>query len=343
MFEDKTVLVTGGTGSFGKHFVWKILDNHDVRRIIIFSRDELKQYEMMCDSRFSQYSKKLRFFIGDVRDKERLGFAFKGVDYVVHAAALKQVLAAEYNPFEVVKTNIVGAQNIVDCAIECDVKKVLALSTDKAAAPVNLYGATKLVSDKLFISANNYRGSVGPKLSVVRYGNVMGSRGSVIPFFLSCAKEGLLPITDPAMTRFSITLDQSVEFVIDSLNRMWGGELFVPRIPSYRIVDLAKAIAPDAKHPTIGGRPGEKLHEHLILQEDAPHVVEFASSFVIMPNSQYLDWDREQFRQQSRDEVGQYCKQDFNYNSKENLPYLSIDDLRNLISENVDGSEVITL
>ena len=342
MFTGKTVLVTGGTGSFGKCFIRKLLETEEPRRVVVYSRDELKQFEMSHDLDFLRHREKLRYFVGDVRDKERLAFAFRDVDYVIHAAALKQVLAAEYNPFEVVKTNIIGAQNIVDCAIQFGVDKVLALSTDKAAGPVNLYGATKLVSDKLFIAANNYRGNVGPKFSVVRYGNVMGSRGSVIPFFLSIAAKRELPITNPEMTRFSITLSQSVEFVVDCLEKMWGGELFVPKIPSYRLADVACAIAPEAEHCVVGNRPGEKMHEHLILEDDAERVVEFEDSYVIMPHSEYLDWDSEKFRKHGSKRLGSYCPATFNYNSKDNLPYLSVEQLRVLINLHVEGGKVRT-
>jgi len=279
MFNDKVILITGATGSFGKKYVQILLKKYKPKKIIVFSRDELKQYEMA--QQFNEPC--MRYFLGDVRDKERLKKAMEGVDYVIHAAALKQVPAAEYNPMEAIKTNIIGAQNIIDSAIENEVKKVIALSTDKAAAPINLYGATKLASDKLFIAANNLVGSRNTRFSVVRYGNVIGSRGSVVPFFLKLIKENkkVLPITHPEMTRFLITLDEGVNFVLKNFERMQGGEIFVPKLPSMKIVDLAKALCEDCKFKIIGIRPGEKLHEVMITKDD--RCVEFEDHYVIKP------------------------------------------------------------
>ncbi|NLL52523.1 MAG: UDP-N-acetylglucosamine 4,6-dehydratase (inverting), partial [Peptococcaceae bacterium] len=281
MLNNQTVLITGGTGSFGKKFCQIVLDKYpDINRLIVFSRDELKQYEMA--QQFDNHPK-LRFFIGDVRDKERLYRAMDGVDYVVHAAALKQVPAAEYNPIEAIKTNIGGAENIVNVAIDRGINKVIALSTDKACNPINLYGATKLCSDKLFIAGNAYAGGKVTRFAVVRYGNVVGSRGSVVPFFIKCREKGKIPITDPRMTRFWITLEQGVNFVLKSFERMRGGELFVPKIPSMNIMDLAKAIAPECETEIIGIRPGEKIHEYMISEEDARNTIEYSDYFVIQP------------------------------------------------------------
>ncbi|MDA7936216.1 UDP-N-acetylglucosamine 4,6-dehydratase (inverting), partial [bacterium] len=270
----KSILITGGTGSFGKRFVSRILNDHpEVERIVIYSRDELKQFEMA--QTFSQEEfPQLRYFIGDVRDKDRLQRALEGIDTIIHAAALKQVPTAEYNPFECIKTNVMGAQNIVEAALNSDVKRVVALSTDKAAAPVNLYGATKLCSDKLFIAATNMIGSRDLTFSVVRYGNVMGSRGSVIPFFMNRRDSGVLPITDTSMTRFNISLDEGVDMVFYAAERAIGGEIFVPKIPSYRITDVATAIAPSAKQEIVGIRPGEKIHEEMITASDSPNTIE---------------------------------------------------------------------
>jgi UDP-N-acetylglucosamine 4,6-dehydratase len=316
MLHNKTILVTGGTGSFGRQFMSTVLHRFSPKKLIVFSRDELKQFEMQNTEPFSTHSKLMRYFIGDVRDKARLERAMEDVDIVIHSAALKQIPAAEYNPFEAVLTNVVGAQHVIDAAILRGVQRVVALSTDKAAAPINLYGATKLTSDKLFIAANNYRGSHDIKLSVVRYGNVMGSRGSVVPFFQSRKHSGTLPITDERMTRFSITLQQGVEFVLQSLERMWGGELFVPRIPSFRILDVARAIAPEAGIEIVGIRPGEKLHEEMITQPDALNTIEFEDYFVILPSMEL--WDREQFRLTSNGRAGKYCDLGFRYDSGSN-------------------------
>lgn len=317
---DKVVLVTGGTGSFGKEFVNKAL-TLGAKKIIVFSRDELKQYEMKQE--FNDH--RLRFFIGDVRDKERLYRAFEGVDIVIHAAAMKHVDACEYNPFEAVKTNIHGAQNIVEAAIDCGIEKVIALSTDKACSPVNLYGATKLASDKLFVAANAYTGGKKTMFSVVRYGNVVGSRGSVVPFFKKVRHTGMVPITDKRMTRFWITLDQGVQFVIDSLDRMHGGEIFVPKIPSMNIMDLAKAIAPDCNYEIIGIRPGEKLHEAMIMEDDARHTVEFDTYFVIQPE---FPWWSKNFAS-----GGKPLPDGFLYTSDKNTEWLSVKQLQFLVKE----------
>lgn len=335
----KTILITGGTGSFGKKFIETVLSRFTPNKIIVFSRDELKQYEMQQNPRYCKDGVLMRYFIGDVRDKERLIRALTSVDYVIHAAALKQVPAAEYNPFEAVKTNVIGGQNVIDACFETGVKKVVALSTDKAAAPINLYGATKLTSDKLFIAANNYRGTNDITFSVVRYGNVMGSRGSVIPFFLEKKKSGILPITDERMTRFNITLQEGVDFVLSALNRMWGGELYIPKIPSYRITELAKAIAPEAKIENVGIRPGEKLHEEMITITDSINTVEFDDYYVILPSTQI--WDIEKFRLESGPNAGRFCEYGFSYNSGNNEKFLTVDEIRELIKNNVDGGSAV--
>jgi len=327
-WKNQTILITGGTGSLGKKLTETILSKYRPAKVIVYSRDELKQLEMQQE--FPDYlSSSMRYFIGDVRDLPRLKMAMEEVDIVVHTAALKQVPATEYNPFEAVKTNIIGGQNVIDAAMSTGVKKVIALSTDKAAAPINLYGATKLTSDKLFIAANNYRGSRNIKFSVVRYGNVMGSRGSVIPFFIKKRETGVLPITDRRMTRFNITLQESVNFVLCCLDKMWGGELFIPKIPSYRLIDLAKAIAPKAKHEIVGVRPGEKLHEEMITETDALSTIEFDNYFVILPTASL--WDAEEFRKESNSFIGKKCEFGFSYNSYSNEEFLSIDGLIELI------------
>jgi UDP-N-acetylglucosamine 4,6-dehydratase/5-epimerase len=293
MFNQKSILITGGTGSFGKAFVSYILKNYKPKKLIVFSRDELKQFEMSLDFSMEEFDC-MRYFLGDVRDEHRLRQAFNGVDYVVHAAALKQVPAAEYNPFECVKTNIIGAENVINASIFNKVKKVIALSTDKAANPINLYGATKLASDKLFIAANNMSGDAKTTFGVVRYGNVIGSRGSVIPLFKKLMESGKkLTITDPRMTRFWITLDQGVKFVVDSIERMCGGELFVPKIASMKMIDLARAMDPDCEFEIIGIRPGEKLHEVMISRDDAQHTVEFEDYYVIKPP--FFWWNEDKF------------------------------------------------
>ncbi|RKX25967.1 MAG: UDP-N-acetylglucosamine 4,6-dehydratase (inverting) [Candidatus Zixiibacteriota bacterium] len=331
MFSGKALLVTGGTGSFGKKFIETVLLEYpSIRRIVVYSRDELKQFEMsqvFCEKRYPQ----MRYFIGDVRDKERLTRAMEGIDIVVHAAALKQVPACEYNPFEAIRTNIIGAQNVIDAAINNDVKRVVALSTDKAAAPINLYGATKLCSDKLFVSANNHKGNREIRFSVVRYGNVMGSRGSVIPFFMKKKDEGTLPITDDRMTRFNITLQEGVGMVFMALDRMWGGEIFVPKIPSYRIMDVAEAVAPGCNKEITGIRPGEKLHEEMITATDALCSLEFDDYFVILPSVRL--WDVDEYASVYE---GHRCREGFAYSSDTNDRWLSVEDLTELIRDQVE-------
>ncbi|PIS28915.1 UDP-N-acetylglucosamine 4,6-dehydratase (inverting) [Candidatus Saganbacteria bacterium CG08_land_8_20_14_0_20_45_16] len=325
IFNDKIILVTGGTGSFGKKFCKIILDEYSPKKVIVFSRDELKQFEMAQLPEFKKYEDRIRYFIGDVRDKERLMRAFSDVDYVVHAAALKQVPAMEYNPSEAIKTNVMGAMNIIDVAIERGIKKVIALSTDKACNPINLYGATKLCSDKLFVAANAYSGDGGTKFAVVRYGNVVGSRGSVVPFFKAKAKEGVLPITDERMTRFWITMEQGARFVIKNFERMHGGELFVPKIPSMNIKDLAKAIAPNCKTRVVGIRPGEKLHEVMISVDDARNTKELNDCYVIAPAFHW--WSK------NNHSDGKTVADDFCYSSDKNNDWLTIPQLQKMIKE----------
>lgn len=327
---DRSILITGGTGSFGKTFVRSVLDHCPrVKRLVVFSRDELKQFEMQQEFPADQYPA-LRFFLGDVRDAARLSRALEGIDTVVHAAALKQVPAAEYNPFEFIKTNILGAQNVIEACMDRGIKRVVALSTDKAAAPINLYGATKLCSDKLFVAANNFRGDRDLRFSVVRYGNVMGSRGSVIPFFLNKVKTGVLPITDPNMTRFNISLEDGVEMVLWALEHALGGEVFVPKIPSYRITDVAEAVGPQCKQEVIGTRPGEKLHEEMITPSDSPNTVDLGPYFAILPAGagaveKYLNERR-----------AQPVACDFSYNSGTNPDFLTVEQIRALIRNHVD-------
>lgn len=328
--DDRSILVTGGTGSFGKRFIATVLERFSPRRIVIFSRDELKQYEMQNMPEFQAHADKLRFFIGDVRDQARLARAMEGVDVVVHAAALKQVPACEYNPFEAVKTNIIGAENVINACLDSGVQQVVALSTDKAAAPINLYGATKLASDKLFVAANNFKGDRDLSFSVVRYGNVMGSRGSVIPFFTDRAASGTLPITHEDMTRFNITLQQGADFVLDCFDRMWGGEIFVPKIPSYRITDVATAIAPDAEQKIVGIRPGEKLHEEMITATDSLSSVRFDDYYVILPSMPSFDVDA--FIAESGNNPGTPCEHGFTYDSGTNEDFMTVEQLRELIA-----------
>lgn len=319
----KVILVTGGTGSFGHEFVRTCLDHHQPKKVIIFSRDELKQFEMRRAFPENQYPN-LRFFIGDIRDRERLYRALDGVDIVVHAAALKQVPACEYNPIEAIRTNVLGATNLVDAAIDRGVKRVLALSTDKAANPVNLYGATKLCSDKLFIAGNHYTGPHETRFSVVRYGNVLGSRGSVVPFFANARAQGQLPVTDVRMTRFIITLPQGVDFVIRNLARMKGGEIFVPKIPSVGILDIAKAVAPECDIEVVGVRPGEKLHEVMIPADDARRTVEHSDHYVILP-------DNTDVRKHARAAGAKACPEGFEYASNNNTFWLDHSELAKLI------------
>lgn len=330
---DKQILITGGTGSLGKALTNYILNNFpDVNRIVIFSRDEQKQFQMAQEYPPDQYPQ-IRFFIGDVRDKERLIRAFKGIDFVIHAAAMKHVPIAEYNPEECVKTNIDGARNVIDACFQTNVERVVALSTDKACAPINLYGATKLASDKLFVAANNIKGWNPIKFSVVRYGNVMGSNGSVIPFFLKKRSEGFLPITDPNMTRFNISLQGGVDMVMHALFNAWGGEIFVPKIPSYKILDVAKAIGPDCEHRIVGIRPGEKVHEEMISASDSFFTYDLGKYFTILPST--LNWSLKEFIEKNN---AIKVKEGFAYNSLNNTEWETVDSLRILINKFVDPS-----
>ncbi|HET8704905.1 MAG TPA: UDP-N-acetylglucosamine 4,6-dehydratase (inverting) [Pseudomonadales bacterium] len=326
MFEGKSILVTGGTGSFGKKFVKIVLEKYKPRRLVIYSRDELKQYEMQQDFNASC----MRYFLGDVRDGDRLRQAMNGIDYVVHAAALKQVPAAEYNPTECIRTNVSGAENVINAAIANGVNRVIALSTDKAASPINLYGATKLLSDKLFVAANNLTGGHKTRFAVVRYGNVVGSRGSVVPFFKKLIAEGAteLPITDERMTRFWITLQQGVEFVLNNFQRMHGGEIFVPKIPSMRVTDLVSALGPELRTKIIGIRPGEKLHELMVPRDDSRNTIEFSDHFVIRPHSIYIE--EVDFTKNMLGESGRYVEEGFKYSSDNNPHFLTVDELRDL-------------
>lgn len=334
MLNNLSILITGGTGSFGKAFVETVLEKYpDVKRLVIFSRDELKQFEMAQKFPVSKYPA-LRYFIGDVRDADRLRRAMEGINVVIHAAALKQVPAAEYNPFECIKTNVLGAQNVIEACLDMGVRRVVALSTDKAAAPINLYGATKLCSDKLFTAANNIKGSRDLRFSVVRYGNVMGSRGSVIPFFLAKRKTGVLPITDPAMTRFNISLQDGVDMVLWALERAQGGEIFVPKIPSYRITDVANAIGPECEHAIVGIRPGEKIHEEMITASDSFNTVDLGKYFAILPSA-------------GSHSVETYCAEyggkpvepGYAYDSGSNTDFLTVEQLRGLIARDFSGAD----
>ena len=327
------LLLTGGTGSFGKAFIARMLQRFpDISRIVVYSRDELKQWELQQQYPEAEYPQ-LRFFLGDVRDGDRLRRALEGVDTVVHAAALKQVPAAEYNPMEFVKTNVLGAENLIQACLDTSVKRVVALSTDKAAAPINLYGATKLCSDKLFIAANNIKGRRDLRFSVVRYGNVMGSRGSVIPFFLNKARSGVLPITDPAMTRFNISLIDGVEMVLWSLENALGGELLVPKIPSYRIMDVAEAIGPSCEKPMVGIRPGEKIHEEMITSSDSFSTIDLGSYYAILPSDGSV-----QCRYAAAGLPVVPVEAGFAYNSGTNPDFLTVEQLRDLIRQHVDPS-----
>ncbi|SEI86766.1 UDP-N-acetylglucosamine 4,6-dehydratase [Allopseudospirillum japonicum] len=325
MFNNSSILITGGTGSFGKKYTETLLKNFNPKRLIVFSRDELKQYEMQQEFN----APCMRYFIGDVRDKGRLTQAMQGVDYVIHAAALKQVPAAEYNPMECIKTNINGAENVIHAALANDIKKVIALSTDKAANPINLYGATKLASDKLFVAANNMAGGHPTRFAVVRYGNVVGSRGSVVPFFKKLQAQGCqhLPITDPRMTRFWITLQQGVDFVLKNFERMQGGEIFVPKIPSVRITDLATAIAPELEQEIIGIRPGEKLHEIMCPADDSHLTLEFSDHYVITPSITFIGRTNS-FEKNALGEQGKAVDQGFEYNSGTNPNFLGIEEIK---------------
>ena len=325
MFNNKTILITGGTGSFGQAFVPMMLAKYNPRRLIIFSRDEMKQWEM---AKIYLNDERVRFFIGDVRDKNRLSRALNGVDYVVHAAATKIVPTAEYNPFECVKTNINGAMNLIDACIDQGVKRVVALSTDKASSPISLYGATKLAADKLFIASNSYSGQQDTRFAIVRYGNVMGSRGSVIPFFLSQADSGVLPITDTRMTRFMITLEQGVDLVLHAFADMVGGEIYVKKIPSMKIVDTASASVPGARHKIVGIRPGEKLHEQMISAEDAPHTYEYAEHYKILPAIHNWSADIKRISE------GKLVHPNFSYSSDNNSEWMSAEMLTHWIAQN---------
>ena len=333
----KSVLITGGTGSFGKCFTARLLRQHEqLKRIVIFSRDELKQWELRQQFPEDKHPQ-LRFFLGDVRDRERLRRALEGIDTVVHAAALKQVPAAEYNPMEFINTNVLGAENLVQACMDTNVKKVVALSTDKAAAPINLYGATKLCSDKLFVAANNIRGSRELRFSVVRYGNVMGSRGSVIPFFMEQAKKGVLPITSEEMTRFNISLDEGVDMVIWAIENALGGEVFVPRIPSYRIMDIADAVGPSCRKEVIGIRPGEKIHEEMITESDSASTIDLGRYYAILPSDGSLE---RQYQDAKVDYRG--VEKGFTYNSGSNNEFLTVEQIRDLIKRNIDADFVAT-
>lgn len=329
----KSILITGGTGSLGKALVSHILTNHpDLSRLVIFSRDEQKQFQMAQEFPTAQYPQ-LRYFIGDIRDLDRIKRALKGIDYVIHAAAMKHVPIAEYNPMECVKTNILGAENLINACLETEVERVVALSTDKAAAPINLYGATKLASDKLFVAANNITGWNPIRFSVVRYGNVMGSNGSVIPFFIEKRKEGVLPITSDKMTRFNISLQGGVDMVMHALKHAWGGEIFVPKIPSYDIMTLAEAIGPECEKPIIGLRPGEKVHEEMITASDSYFTYDLGKYYTILPSSH--SWKLDDF---IKTFVAKKVVEGFQYNSGENKDWETVDSLRKLIVEHVDSA-----
>ena len=331
MLNNKSILITGGTGSLGKALTSHILKAYpQVKRLVIFSRDEQKQFQMAQDYPADKYPQ-IRFFIGDVRDKERLVRAFKGVDYVIHAAAMKHVPIAEYNPDECVKTNIHGAQNVIDACLNTDVERVVALSTDKACAPINLYGATKLASDKLFVAANNISGNSPIRFSVVRYGNVMGSNGSVIPFFINKKKEGVLPITDVNMTRFNISLQGGVDMVMHALIHAWGGEIFIPKIPSYKITDVAQAIGPECEHRVVGIRPGEKVHEEMITPSDSFYTYDLGKYYTILPS--VTKWNLDSFLKEFN---GKKVTPGFAYNSGDNTEWDDVETLRKLIKDHVD-------
>jgi UDP-N-acetylglucosamine 4,6-dehydratase (inverting) len=332
MLNNKSILITGGTGSLGRALTKTILERWpDIKRLVIFSRDEQKQFQMAQDFPDSTYNA-IRYFIGDVRDLDRLKRAFTGIDYVIHAAAMKHVHIAEYNPDECIKTNVGGAENVIKASLSSNVSGVVALSTDKACAPINLYGATKLTSDKLFIAANNIKGVQDIKFSVVRYGNVMGSNGSVIPFFLKKRKEGILPITDPSMTRFNISLQDGVEMVLHALENAWGGELFVPKIPSYRIMDIAKAIGPECEHRIIGIRPGEKIHEEMITSSDSYNTYDLGKYYVILPTVK--NWNIEDYKKAFN---AQKVENGFSYTSGENKEWETVESLKELINKHVSS------
>ena len=332
IFHNKSVLITGGTGSFGRSFLKYIISKKiPFKRVVIYSRDEFKQSEMMKVFDPSK-NKILRYFIGDIRDKDRLSYALENIDYVIHAAAMKQVPASEYNPIECIKTNILGAQNIIEACLEKNIKKVIALSTDKAASPVNLYGATKLCSDKLFVAANNFKGNNKTVFSIVRYGNVMGSRGSVIPIFLNYIEKNYFPITDNRMTRFNITLNEAIKFVLECFKIMKGGEIFVPKLPSIKITDLAKALRPKFKIKIIGLRPGEKLHEEMISSNESLNTIELSKFYVICPQSKLIDWDKNYYLKNFKNSKN--CKQGFHYSSETNEKFLTVTDIKKILKIN---------
>lgn len=329
---NKSILITGGTGSLGQQLTKTILHKWpNVKRLVIFSRDEQKQFQMNQEYPESIYAA-IRYFIGDVRDYDRLLRAFEGIDYVIHAAAMKHVHIAEYNPMECVKTNVLGAENVINAALATGVKNVVALSTDKAAAPINLYGATKLCSDKLFVAANNIKGFRDLKFSVVRYGNVMGSNGSVIPFFLSKRKDGVLPITDLNMTRFNISLQEGADMVLHAMETAWGGEIFVPKIPSYKLIDVAEAIGPECKHEIVGIRPGEKVHEEMITSSDSFSTYDLGKYYAILP--QVTNWNLEEYKKHFN---AKSVPLGFQYNSGENKDWVGVEELRDLIIKHVDS------
>ena len=331
MFKNKSIFITGGTGSFGKAFIKKVLKKYNPKKLIIFSRDELKQFEMSQEFPIDKYPA-IRYFIGDVREKERLEYATRNIDIIIHAAALKQINTAEYNPWEYVKTNVYGAQNVIDCAVKNKVKKVVALSTDKAADPISLYGATKFTSDKLFIAANNIKGKVDTSFSVVRYGNVANSRGSVIPFFQKIINNNgkFIPITDKRMTRFYITLDQSVDFVLQCLDLMQGGEIFVPKIPSIKIIDLAKAMAPNKYQKIIGIRAGEKIHEVMCPKNSSSLTVEFKTFFIITPS---ISFEKKKNYLKYKSKIGKKVKENFEYSSGTNKLFLTVNQIKKELSK----------
>ena len=333
MLKNKTILITGGTGSFGKKMTLELLTKYNIKKIIIFSRDEFKQFNLK--KKFEKYSKKLRFFIGDVRDYERLNEAFAKVDIVIHAAALKHVPIAEYNPFEAVKTNVIGTQNVIRAALSNNVGKVLALSTDKASSPANLYGATKLTADKLIVAANYFKGWRSTKLSVVRYGNVLGSRGSILTALLKNENK-IFPLTHPEMTRFNITLQEGVKFVLNSLESMWGGEIFVPKIPSYKLLDLIKVVKKDIKFKVVGIRAGEKMHEEMISINDSLNTIELKDSYVICPDKSMINWN---YKKYIKSKKAKLCNKDFSYSSNKNR-FLSHRDLKKIIDENYSDFEI---
>ena len=334
MFNNKTILITGGTGSFGKKIIKKILTDHKPKKIIIYSRDELKQYNLQRD--LIKFKKQLRFFIGDVRDLPRLKKSFSEVNYVIHAAALKQVPAAEYNPFEAVKTNILGTQNVVDAALEMGVDKVVSLSTDKASSPANLYGATKLTADKLIIAGNYHKGLAPTKFSVVRYGNVFGSRGSIVPHLLNLKKNSTFTITDTNMTRFTITLNEGIDFVLKCLKDMWGGEIFIPKIYSYKLTNLVSALSENTKTKVIGIRPGEKIHEEMISVNDAINTLEYKGGYVICPSTEFMLWDIKKYKKKIN---GKPCSDKFSYTSDKNK-FLTINELKKVGKNNIGDVEL---